>query len=82
MDNQDVFKIEENDEFGAYVICSDIEVADEFDDFMSESEYVLFNIKVEATSMIFYFGRASSPHRVKMLIDRFSKTRRSKRGHP
>jgi len=68
---QSLFRVEEDVKFGVVARCMDAEVADEFEDFLSERNYVLFNTKFEENDVLFYFGLASSQDRVKLLIQRF-----------
>lgn len=76
MSQASTFQVEEDPSFGTLVRCSDVEAADAFEDFLSERNYVLFNTKFEETNVLFYFGQASSPDRVKLLIDRFEEAKR------
>lgn len=58
-------------EYGVVLKFRDIEAADQFDDFLSESCFVLFQTKFEKDEVSFYFGQASSVDKVKELYGRF-----------
>jgi hypothetical protein len=65
------FFIEEDPKYGVMVRCSDAETADQFEDFLSERNYVLFDIKFEGAEVLFYFGQASTRDGVKSLVEKF-----------
>lgn len=65
------FRVEEDPQYGVVVWCSDANVADEFEDFLSERNYVLFHVKFEGSEVAFYFGQASSRARLEAIIERF-----------
>jgi len=64
----------ESSEYGAILKCRDLELADEFEDFLSETCFVLFQTKFDAGEVLFYFGQASSAVRVRELYERFIAT--------
>jgi hypothetical protein len=65
-------EILETDEYGVVLRCRDIEVADKFEDFLTEQRFVLFNIRPEDGNISFFFGQASVPARVQELYEQFS----------
>jgi hypothetical protein len=65
------FRIEEEPTYGVVIRCIDVEVADRFEDFLSERKYVLFNVKFEGPEVLFFFGQASSIDRVQKLLSQF-----------
>lgn len=65
-------EIEETAEYGVVLHCHDIEVADKFEDFLTERCFVLFNIRPEVAKISFYFGQASALAKVQELYERFS----------
>ncbi len=54
------FQIEEHAKYGVVLRCQDAETADQFEDFLSEDNFVLFKTKFEGAEVLFYFGLASS----------------------
>jgi len=68
-----VFQISETKEHGVILRISDIEVADEFDDFLNEDGYVLSDLKFETDYVDFYFGQVSSVTKVREMVERFKK---------
>lgn len=65
------FRISETAEQGVAVTLDDDELADEFDDFLAEHCYVLFDVKFEEPGMTFFFGQASSVAKVESLLEKF-----------
>lgn len=65
------FKIDEEPTYGVVLRCTDAELADQFEDFLSEKNFVLFNTKFRETEVVFYFGQASSVDAVRRLVERF-----------
>lgn len=62
------FRIDDDQRYGVVVRCTDTEIADEFEDYLAEQGYVLFNIKFEDPDVVFYFGQASSRDVVEALL--------------
>lgn len=58
-------------EYGGVLKCHDIELADQFEDFLTESCFVLFNTKLDRDEVTFYFGQASSTSKIRELYERF-----------
>lgn len=65
------FEITESIEHGVILSIHDIELADEFDDFVNEECYVFSDIKFESNNVHFYFGQASSIEKVGLLVKSF-----------
>ncbi len=49
----------------------DIEIADEFEDFLNEDNYVLSDLKFEADYVEFFFGQVSSADKVREIVEKF-----------
>ncbi|WP_342631024.1 hypothetical protein [Marinobacter alkaliphilus] len=58
-------------EYGVVLRFFDVEAADQFEDFLNESCYVMFQTKFEETVVSFFFGEASSVDKVEILYERF-----------
>lgn len=71
------FQIGEEPKYGVVLRFTDAELADQFEDFLSEKNFVLFNTKFEEAEVLFYFGQASSRDAVERLIERFKVEQRS-----
>lgn len=65
------FKISETKEHGAILKINDIELADEFDDFLNEHCYVFSELNFTPDCVYFYFGQASCVEKVKELVKKF-----------
>lgn len=68
---RDAAQIEESAEHGVVWKCRDSELADQFDDFLTEQCFVLFTIKFDGDEVSFFFGQASSVDRVRSLFEEF-----------
>ena len=68
-----MFEIQETIEQGLFLRIYDSEVADAFDDFLSEECYVLSEIKFEKSFAVFYFGVLGSKEKLQNLIEAFEK---------
>lgn len=68
---EDRFHLSENSEEGVVLECSDVELADEFDDYISIDRYVLYNLKLDDKTTFFYFGQASCIEKVKTILQDF-----------
>ncbi len=78
MSTNSEIKISETAEYGAMLRCPDTELADQFEDFLTESCFVLFKTKLDSQEVTFFFGQASSVQKVRDLYERFiGKTPRS-----
>jgi hypothetical protein len=71
------FHVDEEPPYGVVLRCTDVELADQFEDFLAEKNYVLFDIKFQEAEVLFYFGQASSLDAVRSLVDRFEAELRS-----
>ncbi len=71
MNKNELFEIKDSPEYGAILNIKNSELADQFEDFLAEKCFVLFNIKFESDIVEFFFGQASSVDKVKELVDRF-----------
>ena len=58
-------------EYGTVLKYSDSELADQFEDFLTECCFVFFNVKLEIDVVSFFFGQASNPINVLDLYNRF-----------
>jgi hypothetical protein len=67
----DKFHIDEEPTYGVVLHCTDAELADQFEDFLSEKNFVLFSTKFQEGEVLFYFGLACSAESVWRLLDRF-----------
>lgn len=65
-------KISETVEYGAMLRCPDTELADQFEDFLTESCFVLFKTKLDSQEVTFFFGQASSVQKVRDLYECFT----------
>lgn len=65
------FAITESEETGITVIVRDFELADEFEDYLTEQQFVLFNIRENKFIFEFLFGQAASLDKVEQLIQKF-----------
>ncbi|NDP59181.1 MAG: hypothetical protein GZ090_07480 [Oxalobacteraceae bacterium] len=74
MKNIDV-EIIETAEFGTVLKCSDLEAADEFEDFLTEQCFVPFKVALQAQEISFFFGQASTTEKVREVYERFSRQR-------
>ncbi|MCU0972484.1 MAG: hypothetical protein MUF80_00765 [Burkholderiales bacterium] len=71
------FHVTEDPPYGVVLRCTDAELADQFEDFLSEKNFVLFNTKFQEADVLFYFGQASSLDAVRRLVERFEAELRS-----
>jgi hypothetical protein len=71
------FQVDDDPKYGVVLRCTDAEVADQFEDFLSEQNFVLFNTKFQEGEVLFYFGQASSASAVEQLLKRFEAGLRS-----
>jgi hypothetical protein len=67
-----IFEISENNDYGVIIVVNDVEIADEFDDFLNEDCYVFSEVKFEADKVIFYFGQAGSTEKARVLVEKFN----------
>ena len=72
-----VFEIVESEEYGAFLKVDDVEIADEFDDFLTEECYVLFEQKFESDHVVVHFGQAGSVEKIRLLVERFEQKQES-----
>jgi hypothetical protein len=63
--------LEKEEGYGCVVIINQLD-ADEFEDFLTEKRYVLFNLKIMGDNVKFFFGEASCLDSVSLLIDDFN----------
>ncbi|EOQ74139.1 hypothetical protein [Acinetobacter lactucae] len=64
-------QIIEDAEYGVILICRDLELADQFEDFLTEKHSVLFHMKFEANQVSFFFGKTNTTSKVKELCNQF-----------
>lgn len=65
------FSVLSSDSYGPSVLVDDEELADLFDDFLSEKIFVLFNIRDKDSKKEFLFGKAASEENLWKLVDLF-----------
>jgi hypothetical protein len=65
-------EILETAEYGPVLKFRDAEVADQFEDFLTERCFVLFQTKLAPEETIFIFGQASALSRVHDLYEKFT----------
>lgn len=68
--NSKMFAIETSD-YGPFVRVLDRSLADEFDDFLTESFFILYDCKFNDESVEFLFGVAASKTKLSKIIDDF-----------
>jgi hypothetical protein len=71
-------EITEYPEHGVVLKCCDIETADQLEDFLTESRFVLFNTGRDEDGMLFYFGQAGSISKVEELYKDFCEAENKK----
>ncbi len=71
MSNSTHVKIVDTVEYGVMLLCPDKELADKFDDYLTEECFVLFKVTINPNEVSFLFGQASSLSRVQDLYDKF-----------
>lgn len=64
-------EISETPEYGTVLRCRDLEMADQFEDFLTEHCFMLFKTKLGPEEVTFYFGQASEQSKVRKLYERF-----------
>ena len=64
-------EISETVEQGVILRLADAELADKFEDYLSEQCFVLFNLAFDGNSAIFHFGQASERSKVLALFEKF-----------
>jgi len=65
------FEITETKEYGVVLRIKDVDLADEFDDFINEEYYVFTELKFETACVYFYFGQAGCKEKVRDLVENF-----------
>ena len=68
-------QIIEDPEYGVILVCQDLELADQFEDFLTEKHSVLFHIKLEPNQVSFFFGKTNTTSKVKKLFNQFMLSR-------
>ena len=66
-----LFKISEDSKYGVSLSIDDAELADNFDDYLNDSCYVLVDIKFHNNYVEFYFGQAACVEKVNCIIEKF-----------
>lgn len=64
-------EISDSAQYGATWTSKDAELADRFEDFLTERCFVLFKTRFERDEVSLLFGQASSADKVRELYDRF-----------
>ena len=66
------FELLESKKYGAVLRVDDVEVANEFEDFLTEKHYVFFDVGFEDNnSELFYFGQAACVEKIDGLLEEF-----------
>lgn len=68
---KDNFSVIDDSEVGLSVIVEDDDLADLFDDFLTEDVFVLYNIRDNSGKQEFLFGKVASDTKLMKLIDMF-----------
>lgn len=69
MDNR--FEIIETRDYGCILRVKGYELADEFEDFLNEDNYVLNSYECENDDVTFYFGHAGCEEKIRNLVVKF-----------
>ena len=64
-------QIMEDPEYGVILVCRNLELADQFEDFLTEKHSVLFHIKLETNQVSFFFGKTNTASEVNELFNLF-----------
>ena len=64
-------KVSETAEQGVALRFTDDELADRFEDYLSEQCFVLFKVAFDENGVTFYFGQASEQSKVLALFEKF-----------
>lgn len=64
-------QIMEDPEYGVILVCRNLELADQFEDFLTGKHSVLFHIKLETNQVSFFFGKTNTTSEVKELFNQF-----------
>ncbi|URM39756.1 hypothetical protein [Acinetobacter sp. AS23] len=64
-------QIMEDPEYGVILVCPNLELADQFEDFLTEKHSVLFHIKLEPNQVSFFFDKTNTTSKVKELFNNF-----------
>lgn len=64
-------QIIEDPEYGVILVCQDLELADQFEDFLTEKHSVFFHIKLEPNQVSFFFDKTNTTSKVKELFNKF-----------
>lgn len=64
-------QIIEDPEYGVILVCQDLELADQFEDFLTEKHSVLFHINFEPNQVSFFFDKTNTTSKVKELFNNF-----------
>ena len=73
MDNIN-YTISTNDKYGICIEFENTDISDEFEDFITERLYVLFDTVFSDSKTIFYFGQAGCAEEVKKIAEAFIKS--------
>jgi len=67
-----LFEIVDSDKYGPILTVLDLNLADEFDDFLNEDCFVLTQIKFFDQFVKFYFGQAACVEKIDLLVGKFT----------
>lgn len=73
MKNSEAVKMSVDPEIGVVLEFADREVADAFDDYLTEKRFVLFKLQETPGGLRFLFGEASAADRVSALLGDFNR---------
>lgn len=65
-------EVSESIDYGPVVRILDRELADSFDDYVTENFYAFYDTKFADDAVEFYFGQFASVARLKEIVDRFN----------
>jgi hypothetical protein len=71
MTNINKFSFLKDSKVGISILVEDDELADSFDDFLTEEMYVLYNLRERDGKQEFLFGNAASEIKLSRIIDAF-----------
>lgn len=79
---ESLFDIKESEKYGVVLTVRDAELADNFDDYITEQCYILYEIKFYERHVEFYFGQASCIEKVNYIVESYTKLRPNSQKHP
>jgi len=68
---REIYEVYETEEQGVFLKIKDLDVGDQFDDYLAGEIYVLSDVSHHDEHVEFSFGRAASVSKVQQLIEEF-----------